>query len=63
MQLGLESAPDDTIRIVLDDLTSGSERNLRDRIADPALRFVRGSILDEPLVDRLRTERLKAALG
>jgi UDP-glucose 4-epimerase len=54
--------------IVLDDLTTGSERNLGERMRDPKLRFVRGSILDEPLVDKLVTEsslvfHLAAAVG
>jgi UDP-glucose 4-epimerase len=54
--------------IVLDDLTTGSERNLSQRIRDPKLRFVRGSILDEPLVDKLVAEspvvfHLAAAVG
>jgi UDP-glucose 4-epimerase len=54
--------------IVLDDLTTGSERNLSDRLGDPKLRFVRGSILDESLVDGLVAEsglvfHLAAAVG
>lgn len=38
---------------VLDDLSTGSERNLAGVLDDPALRVVRGSILDAPLVDEL----------
>jgi UDP-glucose 4-epimerase len=54
--------------VVLDDLSTGSERNLVDSMRDPNLRFVRGSILDEPLVDRLVAEsplvfHLAAAVG
>ena len=54
--------------IVLDDLTTGSEQNLSERKRDPKLRFVRGSILDEPLVDKLVAEsplvfHLAAAVG
>ena len=54
--------------IVLDDLSTGSERNLSDRLRDPKLRFVRGSILDGALVDKLVAEsplvfHLAAAVG
>jgi UDP-glucose 4-epimerase len=54
--------------IVLDDLTTGSERNLRERTRDPNFRFVRGSVLDQPLVDKLISEsplvfHLAAAVG
>jgi UDP-glucose 4-epimerase len=54
--------------IVLDDLTAGSERNLGQRLRDPKLRLVRGSILDDALVDKLVAEsplvfHLAAAVG
>ena len=39
--------------IVLDDLSTGSEQNLAAVLDDPSLRFVKGSILDARLVDRL----------
>jgi len=38
---------------VLDDLSTGSLRNLDGVLGHPALRIVRGSILDAPLVDEL----------
>jgi len=44
---------------VLDDCSTGSEDNLATCRADPALRFVRGSVLDEALVaDLVRANRL-----
>ena len=39
--------------IVLDDLSTGSERNLAAVLDDPSLQLVKGSILDVPLVDEL----------
>jgi len=38
---------------VLDDLTTGSERNLSRHAAEDRLRLVKGTVLDAPLVDRL----------
>jgi UDP-glucose 4-epimerase len=38
---------------VLDDLSTGDERNLAHRARDAGLRFVRGSVLDSALVDEL----------
>src|SRR3989442_5428114 len=38
---------------VIDDLSTGSERNLAQHSSDPLLTFVRGSILDPSLVDDL----------
>ncbi len=38
---------------VLDDMSTGSERNLGEVLDHPALRVVHGSILDAPLVDEL----------
>ncbi len=38
---------------VLDDLSTGDERNLGARSGDPRLTVVRGSVLDAPLVDEL----------
>jgi UDP-glucose 4-epimerase len=54
--------------VVLDDLSTGSERNLNDRMSNGNLRFVRGSVLDEALVDKLVAEsplvfHLAAAVG
>ncbi|MER0446692.1 NAD-dependent epimerase/dehydratase family protein [Streptomyces sp. Edi4] len=39
--------------VVLDDLSTGARANLAASWSDPRLRFVRGSVLDEPLVDEL----------
>ena len=54
--------------IVLDDLSSGSERNLAESFHHTRLRFVRGSVLDERLVDELVAQsplvyHLAAAVG
>ena len=54
--------------IVLDDLSTGSERNLPEGVHKANLRFVRGSILDARLVDDLVAEsplvfHLAAAVG
>ena len=53
---------------VLDDLSTGSERNLRHRKDGPGLRLVRGTVLDNELVDQLVGEsrlvfHLAAAVG
>ncbi|MEU3500082.1 NAD-dependent epimerase/dehydratase family protein, partial [Streptomyces hundungensis] len=39
--------------IVLDDLSTGARANLAAAWSDPRLRFVRGSVLDERMVDEL----------
>ncbi len=54
--------------IVLDDLSTGSEQNLALVLDNSSLRFVKGSILDAPLVDELVGEvdtvyHLAAAVG
>lgn len=53
---------------VLDDLSTGSERNLAQTVRGSGMQFVRGSVLDERLVDRLVAEsplvfHLAAAVG
>jgi UDP-glucose 4-epimerase len=53
---------------VLDNFSTGSERNLADHREDPALRVVRGTVLDPGLVDALVSEHpltfhLAAAVG
>lgn len=53
---------------VLDNFTTGSERNLADRRDHPALRTVRGTVLDTELVDALVSQHpltfhLAAAVG
>jgi UDP-glucose 4-epimerase len=53
---------------VLDDLSTGSMQNLAGVLNHPALRLVRGSILDAPLVDKLVAQadtvyHLAAAVG
>jgi UDP-glucose 4-epimerase len=54
--------------IVLDDLSTGSEQNLAGVLNHPSLQFVKGSILDESLVDDLASRvhtiyHLAAAVG
>ena len=54
--------------IIVDDLSTGSERNLAALLDHPSLRFVKGSILDAPLVDELVSQvqsiyHLAAAVG
>ena len=54
--------------IVLDDLSTGSEQNLAGVLNHPSLQFVKGSILDESLVDELASRvhtiyHLAAAVG
>jgi UDP-glucose 4-epimerase len=54
--------------IVLDDLSTGSEQNLSGILDHPSLQFVKGSILDVPLVDELAAQahtvyHLAAAVG
>ncbi|GAA1809712.1 NAD-dependent epimerase/dehydratase family protein [Planosporangium flavigriseum] len=54
--------------IVLDDLSTGRLSNLDNAAANPRLRFVRGSVLDESLVDRVVRDsdtvvHLAAAVG
>jgi UDP-glucose 4-epimerase len=54
--------------IILDDLSTGSERNLTEAMNHPSLQFVKGSILDESLVDELASKaqtiyHLAAAVG
>ena len=54
--------------IVLDDLSTGSEQNLAGVLDHPSLQFVKGSILDESLVDDLASRvhtiyHLAAAVG
>lgn len=54
--------------VVLDDLTTGRQSNLTRAEANPLLRFVRGTVLDAPLVDHLVQEsdaviHLAAAVG
>jgi len=54
--------------VVLDDLSTGSLRNLIGIAGNPGLKFVRGSILDAPLVARIvdgadRVFHLAAAVG
>jgi len=54
--------------IVLDDLSTGSEENLAPVLGHPSLDFVKGSILDAPLVDELVSRahtvyHLAAAVG
>ena len=54
--------------IILDDLSTGSERNLAAILDHPSLQFVKGSILDAPLVDELVSRagtvyHLAAAVG
>src|SRR2546430_16953641 len=39
--------------IIVDDLSTGSERNLSPLLEHPSLRFVKGSILDVPLLAEL----------
>jgi UDP-glucose 4-epimerase len=53
---------------VLDNFSTGSERNLQARAKDPHLSIVQGSVLDEALVDRLIADspvvyHLAAAVG
>ncbi|WP_328311986.1 NAD-dependent epimerase/dehydratase family protein [Streptomyces sp. NBC_00442] len=47
--------------VVLDDLSTGARANLAAAWSDPRLRFVRGSVLDERLVDEL-TSRCDAVV-
>ncbi|MFI9650717.1 NAD-dependent epimerase/dehydratase family protein [Streptomyces sp. NPDC052040] len=54
--------------VVLDDLTTGRTENLTEAQQNPRFRFVHGSVLDAPLVDRLVEEceivvHLAAAVG
>ncbi|WP_437065437.1 NAD-dependent epimerase/dehydratase family protein [Streptomyces sp. enrichment culture] len=42
--------------VVLDDLSTGQQGNLAQAASNPLFRFVRGSVLDAPLVDRLVLE-------
>ncbi|WP_171114546.1 MULTISPECIES: NAD-dependent epimerase/dehydratase family protein [Streptomyces] len=54
--------------VVLDDLTTGRQSNLTRAEANPLFRFVRGTVLDAPLVDHLVQEadaviHLAAAVG
>lgn len=54
--------------VALDDLSTGSNRNIRHLLDDPRFRFVQGSVLDAPLVDSLVSEsdvvfHLAAAVG
>ena len=54
--------------IIIDDLSTGSERNLAALLEHPSVRFVKGSILDVPLLDELvsqvdRIYHLAAAVG
>jgi UDP-glucose 4-epimerase len=54
--------------IVLDDLSTGSEQNLSGVLGHPSLQLVKGSVLDEPLVDELVSQahtvyHLAAAVG
>jgi UDP-glucose 4-epimerase len=54
--------------IIIDDLSTGSERNLSALLEHPSLRFVKGSILDVPLLDELVSQvqsiyHLAAAVG
>jgi UDP-glucose 4-epimerase len=53
---------------VLDNLSTGSERNLAAQISNPSLTFVRGTVLDQQIVDELVAEsslvfHLAAAVG
>jgi UDP-glucose 4-epimerase len=63
---GLLAAGSDVI--VLDDLSTGSYRNIRHLLDNPAFRFVEGSVLDSAAVNRLVEEvdtvyHLAAAVG
>lgn len=54
--------------IVLDDLSTGSEQNLSGVLNHPSLQFIKGSILDQSLVDKLAARahtiyHLAAAVG
>ncbi|MFE0329239.1 NAD-dependent epimerase/dehydratase family protein [Streptomyces sp. NPDC058960] len=54
--------------VVLDNLTTGRQENLRQAATSPRFRFVHGSVLDAPLVDELMQEcraviHLAAAVG
>jgi UDP-glucose 4-epimerase len=54
--------------IIIDDLSTGSEHNLGSLLDHPSLRFVKGSILDVPLLDELVSQvqgiyHLAAAVG
>ena len=54
--------------IIVDDLSTGSEHNLAALLEHPSLRFVKGSILDVPLLDELVSQvhsiyHLAAAVG
>jgi UDP-glucose 4-epimerase len=54
--------------IIIDDLSTGSERNLGTFLEHPSVRFVKGSILDVPLLDELVSQvdsiyHLAAAVG
>jgi UDP-glucose 4-epimerase len=54
--------------IIVDDLSTGSENNLSALLEHPSLRFVKGSILDVPLLDELVSQvqsiyHLAAAVG
>jgi UDP-glucose 4-epimerase len=54
--------------IIIDDLSTGSERNLGTLLEHPSVRFVKGSILDVPLLDELVSQvdsiyHLAAAVG
>src|SRR5215467_7441347 len=54
--------------IIIDDLSTGSERNLGPHLEHPSVRFVKGSILDVPLLDELVSQagtvyHLAAAVG
>jgi len=53
---------------VLDDLSTGTERNLAAQISNPGLTFIRGTVLDHDLVDELVAQsslvfHLAAAVG
>ena len=41
---------------LLDDISTGSTRNIAHLLADPRVRFVEGTIMDEPLIRRLTAE-------
>jgi UDP-glucose 4-epimerase len=54
--------------VALDDLSTGSNRNIRHLLDDPRFKFVEGSVLDAPLVDKLVAQsdlvfHLAAAVG